>query len=77
MHDHDWHRCTVNNLKTFVQGGSYVQLKSVKSMLFTVTVLGSSTDEILKSFIVGADMALAGRLFQRRTAEGKRIHCRR
>ena len=26
----------------------------------------------LKSSIVGADMALAGRLFQRRTADGKK-----
>ena len=39
MHGHDWHRRTINNLKTFVQGGSYVQLKSVKRVLFTVTVL--------------------------------------
>ena len=47
-----------------MQGGSYVQLKSVKSMLFTVT--DTSTDEDLESSIVGADMALAGKLFQRR-----------
>ena len=66
MHGNDWHLCTVNNLKTLVQGGSYVQLKSVKNMLFTVTVLGYQHWWGSWSSIVGADMAMAGRLFQRR-----------
>ena len=40
MHGQYWHSETVNNLKTFLVEGCYVQLKSVKNMLFTITVLG-------------------------------------
>ena len=38
VRDQDWPSRTVNNLKAFVLGGSSVQLKSVKSMLFTIMV---------------------------------------
>ena len=78
MHGHDWHRRTVNNLKTFVKGGSYVQLKSVKSMLFTVTVLGYqqwwgswSHPQLVLIWHWQADYSRDG------LQMGKRIPCRR
>ena len=40
MHGQYWHSETVNNLETFLVGGCYVRLKSVKNMLFTFNVLG-------------------------------------
>ena len=40
VHDQDWHSHSVNTLKTFVLGGSFAQLKSVKNMLFTITIVG-------------------------------------
>ena len=58
----------MNNLKAFVLGGSYVQLKSVKKILFTITVSGY----LHQSPKVGADITLAGRPFQRQTVEGKK-----
>ena len=65
----------MNNHKTFVLGGSYIQLKSDKNM-FTVRVLGylhqQPATRSLKSSEAGADIALAGRPFQRLTVDGKK-----
>ena len=50
-----------NNLKTFVLGGSYVQLKSVKNKFVQNHGLWISASTMsLKSSKVGADMTLAG-----------------
>ena len=39
VHGQCWHSETENNLKTFLVGGCYVQLKSVQTTLFTIAVL--------------------------------------
>ena len=66
MHSH-----TVNNLKTFVLEGSYIQLNSDKNMLFSHGLKIPTPTGSLKSSKVGADITMAGRLFQRQTVDGK------
>ena len=62
----------MNILKTFMLAGSYVQLKSVKNMLFTINRRIPAPGRSLKSSNIGADITLAGRPFQKWTVDGKK-----
>ena len=65
MHSH-----TVNNHKTFVLGGSYIQYNSDKNMLFSHGLKIPTPTGSLKSSKVGADITMAGRPFQWGTVDG-------
>ena len=73
MHGHDWHRRTVNNHKKIRAGRLLCTTKfSKKHVVHSYGLNIPALMRILKSSIVGADMALAGRLFQRPTADGEK-----
>ena len=65
MHSQDWHSRTVNNLKIYVLGCSYIQLNLKKKHVLSHGHRIPAPIRSLKSTKVGADITLAGRSFQR------------
>ena len=47
----DWHIRTVTKLEIFMLGGSYILLKSIKNMLFSITVLDIRNNVYVRGII--------------------------